>query len=102
MDRKIRDKWVEALRSGEYKQGQNALRTNDNKFCCLGVLCDVVDANCWTTRGGVYYYGLQRYTLPRQLMETLQLSIPQEAMIIELNDTGHTFEEIADYIEERL
>lgn len=34
-------KWVEALRSGEYKQGQGALRPSDSKFCCLGVGCDV-------------------------------------------------------------
>lgn len=33
-------KWVQALRSGEYKQGKDALRDND-KFCCLGVACEV-------------------------------------------------------------
>lgn len=31
---------VDALRSGEYEQGQAALRTED-KYCCLGVACDV-------------------------------------------------------------
>lgn len=34
-------KWVDMLRSGEFKQGENALRTTDNKFCCLGVLCEL-------------------------------------------------------------
>lgn len=33
-------KWVTALRSGEYEQGREALRNGD-KFCCLGVACDV-------------------------------------------------------------
>ena len=33
--------WVEALRSGKYKQGRSALRNIDNEFCCLGVLCDI-------------------------------------------------------------
>lgn len=37
----VKKAWVRALRSGKYKQGQNRLRTADNKFCCLGVLCDV-------------------------------------------------------------
>jgi len=34
-------KWIEALRSGKYKQGEGQL-VGVNKFCCLGVLCDVV------------------------------------------------------------
>lgn len=33
--------WVEALRSGKYKQGRSALRNIDNEFCCLGVLCEI-------------------------------------------------------------
>ena len=36
-----RKKWVEALRSGEYRQGSGSLRTYDDKFCCLGVLADL-------------------------------------------------------------
>lgn len=33
--------WVNALRSGEYVQGEEVLRSADNKYCCLGVLCDL-------------------------------------------------------------
>jgi hypothetical protein len=33
--------WVAALRSGEYKQGRNRLRNEDDTFCCLGVACDL-------------------------------------------------------------
>lgn len=32
------NKWLKALRSGDYKQGNGHLKTADNKFCCLGVL----------------------------------------------------------------
>ena len=35
----IKAKWVSALRSGEFKQGTMQLRTLDDKYCCLGVLC---------------------------------------------------------------
>ena len=35
------NKWIDALESGEYQQGRGKLRTKDNKFCCLGVLCDL-------------------------------------------------------------
>lgn len=38
MKREDAKKWLAALRSGEYKQGKQTLRTSDNKFCCLGVL----------------------------------------------------------------
>lgn len=41
----IAQKWVEALRSGKYKQGKMALRTKTKhgtvKHCCLGVLCEL-------------------------------------------------------------
>jgi hypothetical protein len=40
MNPAIKKQWVEALRSGEYKQGREYLRQGD-KFCCLGVLCDL-------------------------------------------------------------
>lgn len=34
------EKWIEALRSGEYKQTVGKLVRN-NKYCCLGVLCEI-------------------------------------------------------------
>lgn len=36
----IKKQWLEALTSGNYKQGKNCLN-NGNKFCCLGVLSDL-------------------------------------------------------------
>ncbi len=39
----LKAQWVEALRSGKYTQGQLMLRTPDNDFCCLGVLCDITN-----------------------------------------------------------
>ena len=37
--------WIEALRSGNYKQGRLRLHTvvrdNESRFCCLGVACDL-------------------------------------------------------------
>ena len=40
----IKDKWLEALKSGDYKQGYGALVSNDDKetrHCCIGVLGEV-------------------------------------------------------------
>jgi hypothetical protein len=36
-----REKWVAALRSGEYQQAGGKLRTNWGGFCCLGVACEL-------------------------------------------------------------
>lgn len=44
MNAAVKKQWVEALRSGEYAQGQNHLRQvvrGRDQFCCLGVLCDL-------------------------------------------------------------
>ncbi len=41
MNKKVKKLWVKALASGEYSQGYGALRNYSNKFCCLGVLCDL-------------------------------------------------------------
>lgn len=38
----ITNKWIPALRSGEYEQGTGTLRTVENQFCCLGVACDLI------------------------------------------------------------
>lgn len=42
MDAQLKAKWVEALRSGEYQQGEGRLYNQyTNTHCCLGVLCVV-------------------------------------------------------------
>jgi hypothetical protein len=40
----VKEKWLEALRSGDYQQTRETLRKDDHdgtKFCCLGVLNDL-------------------------------------------------------------
>lgn len=40
MNEEVKQKWIAALESGEYKQGKFNLN-KDEQFCCLGVLCDI-------------------------------------------------------------
>jgi hypothetical protein len=40
MKQEIKEKWVAALRSGEYQQTRSTLRDGTG-FCCLGVLTDI-------------------------------------------------------------
>jgi len=44
---KLIKEWIEALRSGKYTQGQSCLRSRGDKFCCLGVLCDITSRKDW-------------------------------------------------------
>jgi len=46
MNKAIKAQWIEAMLSGDYKQGKSALHyksgaTGAKEFCCLGVLCDL-------------------------------------------------------------
>jgi hypothetical protein len=41
MKKSIAMKWADALESGEYMQGTGSLRSDQNEFCCLGVLCNL-------------------------------------------------------------
>lgn len=48
MPRELADKWLKALRGGKYKQGFNKLHTRGHRrdgdtYCCLGVLQMVAD-----------------------------------------------------------
>jgi hypothetical protein len=40
MNKKIKEKWLIALKSGKYEKGKKYL-LDDSKYCCLGVLCDI-------------------------------------------------------------
>lgn len=41
MNPEVKQKWIEALESGQYKHGKGLLRNGNNEFCALGVLCDI-------------------------------------------------------------
>jgi hypothetical protein len=46
LDPEVKAAWLQALRSGEYEQGTETLRTYEDTYCCLGVLCELaVQAN---------------------------------------------------------
>lgn len=45
MNADIKKRWIAALRSGEYQQGQGELKTSSGTYCCLGVLCELAKAD---------------------------------------------------------
>lgn len=117
MKPEVKEKWVAALRGGEYEQGDSQLRSADNRFCCLGVLCDlaekagVVEAVSLHDDDGYYYAGASAY-LPRRVQDWAGLEQEDPEVQYEdeddhrslsaLNDEGETFSEIADLIEAQL
>jgi hypothetical protein len=107
--------WVEALRSGKYKQGVHHLCLGD-KYCCLGVACEIY-AKYHTldrklTEDNIMVYkeptNSREYvtSLPPAVQGWLNLTTEfgeffskQPATLSGQNDTGLSFDEIADLIE---
>lgn len=99
-------KWVAALESGEYKQGQFYLHDAENQtYCCLGVACDLSGLGEWDDKTDYKSYGLNVWdwsdvALPFPVMKYYGLTHKQEAELISLNDNGSSFKEIAKVIRE--
>jgi hypothetical protein len=106
MDAALKEKWVAALRSSKYKQGRSRLRTKDDKFCCLGVLCDVIDSEKWelSEGGDCYIYTADRHQSATFIPNTItDVSGSDQSLLIGMNDTNEmSFNRIADYIERKL
>lgn len=99
-------KWVEALRSGKYKQGKFALHRIDQKdFCCLGVLCEVLEVpkRAQDKTGTIrmeYQFG--DFWLSHSVPEDLLKSQVTDKLV-DMNDSGSkSFTEIADWIEKNI
>lgn len=121
MNERIKKLWLDALRSGNYKQGRDRLR-DGNSFCCLGVLCDIVKDEIGGRWEGpadnpTFVVDDQNATgaLPYAVQELagLKQQNPEIAAIRRkdddaqyslagMNDGGKSFAEIADIIEEHL
>jgi len=106
MDKEVKQKWVDALRSGKYKQGQGYLRTPDG-YCCLGVLCEVLNAE----------YTYSDIHLPREVavqvgLASISPKVTWDGSNVSLEDLNdgsedkkiepQDFNKIADIIEEQL
>lgn len=126
----IKQRWIEALRSGKYKQGRSALRypgPEGDEFCCLGVLCELAVEDGITARGedsgyadDMSLFGYGNGLPSRAVQEWAGLDDSSPDVIVregdapriehqhgsdlaQLNDDeGLTFEQIANVIEREL
>jgi hypothetical protein len=131
MNTQIKQKWIDALRSGKYEQGSEKLRSGTG-YCCLGVLCDLYSQEHnvkWEFIGNeetnlqpmdYWYFDGDSEFLPESVMNwaelkthnpTLQVDVEDndhedgwcyEDGISGINDSGCTFSRIASLIEAHL
>jgi hypothetical protein len=113
MKERVKNKWVKALRSGEYKQGHNRLLTvdynSDESFCCLGVLCEIhaqETGGYWKDGVGTWEYSNKSDILPDSVREWSGVrdangrAAGLNRSLAFINDSGqHDFNQIADVIE---
>jgi hypothetical protein len=107
MNKRIKDLWVKALTSGNYKQGKLCLRDNQY-YCCLGVLCDLYldehqDAE-WYIEDGYYKILGEDFILPHQIAEWANISenpSKDGVTLTVLNDDGTSFRAISKIISEK-
>lgn len=107
----IKEKWVGALRSKLWWRGMGELRTaNDPGFlpsyCCLGVLKNISglptrnrEFLCKKASFAVDKFGNNVFD---ETTQPMLLPAPVQTALAKLNDSGKTFPEIADYIEQNV
>lgn len=118
MDPGVKAEWVRRLRSGDYEQGNGFLRNQYDEYCCLGVLCEVVEPDKWvqpTKEGDAWTHDevVESLTMP-SFHVLIKAGIPEQGpsapdaltsavqSLASVNDRGGSFALIADLIEEYL
>ena len=104
MKPELKKRWVKALRSKKYKQGQEYLRSCDNAYCCLGVLCDISGVR-WKEHDYAFGVGSHGVTGSPTPAINKRLGLPESVVgeLIRLNDDElWSFRRIATWIEKNL
>ncbi len=116
MNKKWKGKWVKALLGGEYVQCSDELCATGikyDKFCCLGVVYDVVAREGeaeWVHDPGLSWSNTLTEAatncsthLPENFKRKIGLSLDAEQHLIAMNDDDNAdFKTIAKYIKEKL
>jgi hypothetical protein len=120
MDPAVKEKWIEALRSGDYEQGKGALSIAGT-YCCLGVLCEIAVKDgvpvvkSGDESGNAYYDGrselpplsVVNWAFPGHDRDKWSIDgmweITPDHHLPSLNDAQNwSFEQIADLVEQKL
>ena len=105
LNKPIIQKWIRALRSGRYKQTRKFLRS-DGKYCCLGVLCNIVKpqvkgkwyGSCFKVKDNG-----DEFNLPVSVQNFAGVSNSLHDSCVTWNDEQNmNFKEIAQKLEDKL
>ena len=113
MDKRLKKKWLKALRSGEYIKGEGALcKVNGERdapaevtYCCLGVLYEIVNGeDAWVTTRHDYtsYYHLKTKQRNKGTYGAHLIGMEHMTKLISINDHSATFKLVIAYIETHL
>ena len=131
MNPQVKEKWIDALRSGKYEQGSEKLRSVTG-YCCLGVLCDLYSQENnqeWEFHGAFeeqntqptdyWYFDGESEFLPDSVREwagmqcknpSVRVDVTEDESeddwfyhdeIADLNDSGYSFSELSNIIQEQ-
>lgn len=111
MNKNIKKQWLKSLRSGEYEQVGGFLYC-DGGYCCLGVLFEATQDDWWVydrphiakVRGARKVVG-DVYRTPESKSHLFGrdiLGMPAVEKLAKMNDSGKSFDYIADWIEKNL
>lgn len=111
LTKRQKDKWVEALLSGDYAQTKHVMR-GDKGYCCLGVFCDlngikIVKNN--DTRNVKAYNYMHKKLGGAGIVKASNGTIisgdgkpAKYNKLSNMNDTGISFKEIAKWIKRNI
>jgi hypothetical protein len=116
MKSEIKEKWIAALTNGKYQQGRDKLRSDDNTYCCLGVLCDLYqkdnpEVSAWMNGEGYYFQcpdefsstkiaKMPNYPNTEVFEKYAGMARRQMLQLAGANDSGVKFHEIAEMVKE--
>lgn len=99
MKKEYADKWVAALRSGEFKQTTGGLK-DEVGHCCLGVLCELVEPGSLVQNDeGHYGYadrGFEEEVLPGPIQKIVGMQSELGNILLELDGTRPNNTSLAD------
>lgn len=84
-------------------QGRSYLKSKDNAYCCLGVLCEISDGVSFYKGDNSFiasYNGDTNSTyLPESFAKSIGMNLIKSVNLAKLNDSRYSFNEIANIIE---
>lgn len=116
MDKRVKARWLAALRSRKYKKATGTLRARKAGtdevagYCCLGVLCDItkkrfkvdwvtyLDDSFAITGDGIWRTG----ALPEEIRASLKISLEDHEQLVDLNDENKGWRKVIQYIEKKM